>query len=151
MFVFLFSKKSTRKPLLTLTLPQAPPSRSSRRLASTDEECGSSNSNTSSPVKQRRASGCGVKSPLKSPPSSQKTPQKEVTSSPNETSTPVENHKMTREERKIAAYIKAFEKMERAAQRKEKKKCEIRKISDDDEEEENRMAQSDDKGCNKKG
>ncbi|KAB7498660.1 Histone-lysine N-methyltransferase 2E [Armadillidium nasatum] len=131
------NRKNMRKPLLSLSLPQTLTRVSRRATSSDDIITDDSFTAQTSPVKQRRASGCTgsrspakctLKSPSKSPSkahiedsSSGESPHHE---SPGEKN---DNHKMTREERKIAAYIRAFEKMEKAAQRRqemEKKKVE---------------------------
>ncbi|KAG0713653.1 hypothetical protein GWK47_015735 [Chionoecetes opilio] len=94
-------------------------------------------------VKQRRASGCG-KSPVKSPstasassspedcnkdttittsgpvtPSSAPGNTTPLPDTPRTTLDKQQQQKMTREERKIAAYMKAFERLEKAAQRRQ--------------------------------
>ena len=120
----------------------APILRTSRRTTSLDSRNSDNNSNNipnlpTTPVKTRRSSGCG-KSPAKSPnatgsddggrDSSSQVPTTPPTpETPKSGSGSKEQHKMTREERKIAAYMKAFERMEKAALRKqemEKKKVE---------------------------
>ncbi|XP_063614193.1 titin-like isoform X3 [Penaeus indicus] len=133
------NKKSIKKQQLQLQL------RPSKRTTSTESRSSDNLTTTAcqsttpvTPVKQRRVSGCG-KSPAKSPCVSASSSPEElgkdavVSAPPALAVTPEtpkamdkqQQQKMTREERKIAAYMKAFERMEKAAQRRqeiEKKK-----------------------------
>ncbi|KAK7067416.1 hypothetical protein SK128_020384, partial [Halocaridina rubra] len=108
------------------------------------------------PVKQRRTSGCG-KSPIKSPCSlSASSPEESSKESSNNTTptasttlspeTPKvvdkqQQQKMTREERKIAAYMKAFERMEKLAQRRQEME---KKKEEDKGKDKKRMVEGDD-------
>nr|XP_053631898.1 inactive histone-lysine N-methyltransferase 2E-like isoform X2 [Cherax quadricarinatus] len=143
--LILSNKKTFKKQQLQLQL------RTSKRTTSTESRnsdsviTASANSAQVTPVKQRRASGCG-KSPTKSPSvcvsSSPEDSGKDSTLNTPPTATPApempksldkqQQQKMTREERKIAAYMKAFERMEKAAQRRQEmeKKKEEDKIKD---------------------
>ncbi|XP_047495883.1 mediator of DNA damage checkpoint protein 1-like isoform X3 [Penaeus chinensis] len=133
------NKKTIKKQQLQLQL------RPSKRTTSTESRSSDNLTTTVcqsttpiTPVKQRRVSGCG-KSPAKSPCVSASSSPEElgkdavVSAPPTLAVTPEtpkaidkqQQQKMTREERKIAAYMKAFERMEKAAQRRqemEKKK-----------------------------
>ncbi|ROT64638.1 hypothetical protein C7M84_017420 [Penaeus vannamei] len=133
------NKKTIKKQQLQLQL------RTSKRTTSTESRSSDNLTTTTcqsttpvTPVKQRRVSGCG-KSPAKSPCVSASSSPEElskdtvVSAPPTLAVTPEtpkamdkqQQQKMTREERKIAAYMKAFERMEKAAQRRqemEKKK-----------------------------
>ncbi|XP_045620704.2 uncharacterized protein upSET isoform X1 [Procambarus clarkii] len=136
--LILSNKKNFKKQQLQLQL------RTSKRTTSTESRNSDNiitpivNSAPVTPVKQRRASGCG-KSPAKSPSVSVSSSPDDIgkdsilTTLPTTLPTPEmpkcldkqQQQKMTREERKIAAYMKAFERMEKAAQRRqemEKKK-----------------------------
>ena len=91
------------------------------------------NNNSITPIKNRRASGSSAKSPMKSPNTGSDDSMSRDSSSHTpptpDTTVGKEQHKMTREERKIAAYMKAFERMEKQALRRqemEKKKGEDR-------------------------
>lgn len=156
---FCSSKKPLKKQQLQLQL------RTSKRTTSTESRNSDAvitpcvNSAPVTPVKQRRASGCG-KSPTKSPSvptsSSPEDSGKDSTLStpPTATTTPEmpkvvdkqQQQKMTREERKIAAYMKAFERMEKAAQRRQEmeKKKEEDKGKDPKDKDKKRDAEEED-------
>lgn len=160
-----------RKSHLSLSTPQ-PLARSSRRSTlngSNDSKSSPIRTTVSSPTKERRRSSvCGggttFKTSLQKPSHNihpKSSPQKSnggnfassedlsSADSHNDSSTNEEQsvdasatHKMTREERKIAAYMKAFERMEKAAQRRrlggtDRKREEKKSRSKCDEEEEN--------------
>ncbi|XP_068231023.1 microtubule-associated protein futsch isoform X4 [Palaemon carinicauda] len=161
------SKKTVRK------LNLQPQLRMSKRTTSTDSRTSdvvpvippvqSSNPITPiTPVKQRRTSGCG-KSPVKSPSSSSTSSSPEdVCKEASHTTPPTtactlspdtpkavdkQQQKMTREERKIAAYMKAFERMEKAAQRRqemEKKKEEDKGKDSKDKDKKRTVVEGDD-------
>ncbi|XP_071539077.1 uncharacterized protein upSET isoform X2 [Panulirus ornatus] len=155
----ILSKKTLKKQQLQLQL------RTSKRTTSTESRNSDTvitpcvNSTPVTPIKQRRASGCG-KSPTKSPSvSTSSSPEdsgKDSTLStpPTATTTPEmpkvvdkqQQQKMTREERKIAAYMKAFERMEKAAQRRQEieKKKEEDKSKDPKDKDKKRDGEEDD-------
>lgn len=145
------NKKTIKKQQLQLQL------RPNKRTTSTESRSSDNLTTTTcqsttpvTPVKQRRVSGCG-KSPAKSPCVSASSSPEElgkdvvVSAPPTLAVTPEtpkamdkqQQQKMTREERKIAAYMKAFERMEKAAQRRqemEKKKEEDKSRDPKDKE-----------------
>ncbi|XP_042225569.1 uncharacterized protein LOC121868730 isoform X3 [Homarus americanus] len=143
--LILSNKKTFKKQQLQLQL------RTSKRTTSTESRNSdnvitpSVNSTPVTPLKQRRASGCG-KSPAKSPSASVSSSPEDsgkdstLNTPPTAATTPEmpkcidkqQQQKMTREERKIAAYMKAFERMEKAAQRRQEmeKKKEEDKVKD---------------------